>query len=151
MPIERTLPKKYQEEDLQAAATFLSTKKNPSLFVLLKSAVTKLISEEGGVSREIQVEGPVQIRFGGNTFSTKNRELMLLMLEHRAFNKHLAGYSIDHHDPSGIWRAMGVVKEQKVTTFVPQATYEVDLKAARAKDLKDRIPESVTPLSGVAE
>lgn len=151
MPIEKTLPAKYLTENLPAAATFLSVPKNPSLMVRLKNAEVKLISEEAGQTREIEVEAAVQIRFGGNTYSTMNRELMLLLLEHRAFNKSQAGYAIDHHDPSGLWRAMGVVKEEAVTTFVQQATYEVDPKAAKAKDLASKIPESVEPLQGMVQ
>lgn len=114
------VPEKYRAEDLPKnadgqvmAATFLSNEKNPSLRIVIENIEEEYIGQSGP-SRK-QGTG-YMIRFSGNMFRTKNKALAEKLLKCDLMNAP-DGFAIDHHDPSGLWRHLGVVKSVPIETF----------------------------------
>jgi hypothetical protein len=117
------IPEKYGAEDLPRAATFVSNAKNKGLIVKLESPEEEILPD--GSRRRKEGTG-YEIRFTNGLFSTRNKATLKRMLEHKAFNRAVAGYVVNHQDPSGFWRKLGVIKEKKVVTYVAKPKYLVD-------------------------
>ena len=158
----RKIPKAYQVEDLPKdadgnvmAATFLSNPKNPSLRVILES-IQETVHQLAGQDTEVKrVAGTgMKAIFSGHQFHTSNKKTMLAMLNHRAFNDGRMGFAIDHHDPTGLWRHLGIVEETVVKTFVPKVMHKVeDSPDAITKKLNAAMkapPEKAETLVGLA-
>ncbi len=151
------VPTKYLKEDLPKnaegevmAATFLSTPKYPCLRVLIDSVEEQVHAVSGAVTSK-ENTGYIA-KFSGNLFHTKNKALMEMMLNHSHFNQGIMNFSIDHHDPTGIWRHFGVVEVEEIKTFVPKKTFTVNMNDI-AKKIKEKAPppEKTEVLVGLAE
>jgi hypothetical protein len=153
-------PKEFQAEDLPKnaegevmAATFISNPKHPSLRVKLRSIEEEVHPVSGTVTRQEQTG--FTAKFSGHCFHTKNKAMMHALLGHDAFNKGVAGYTIDHHDPTGLWQMLGIVEVEVVKTFVPKTKYKVDLStkelSAKLKAAEKEPPEKTEALVGLAE
>lgn len=156
----RKVPKRFLAETLPKnadgqvmAATFLSNSKYPTLKVKLENIEETVHSVSGAITRD--PDTGYTARFSGHVFHTANEAMMVAMLEHSAFNSGKNGFTIDHHDPTGLWRALGVVEVTQVPTFMPKTEYKVDpSKAAISKQLKalkTAAPEATETLVGLAE
>lgn len=141
----RRMPEEYAKEDMAVAATFMSSPKHPTLRVRLIGAK----EEKDGEGRWRKTQNAVEVRFKAHTLSIKNKKLLTLILEHRAFNKGGAGYKIDHHDPTGFWRAAGIVESKPVQTFVINHNIKIDPRKLNIKELMAKVPENPEILRAV--
>lgn len=141
----RRLPEEYEKEDMAVGATFMSSPKHPTLRVRLVSAK----EEKDGEGRYRKTRNAVEVRFKAHTLSIKNKKMLILVLKHRAFNKGGAGYKIDHHDPTGFWRAAGIVESKAVQTFVINHDVKIDPTKLNIKELMAKVPDNPEILRAV--
>lgn len=143
------LPAQYAEQDMPFEASFVCSKKTPFLKVRLIS-LTEAINPVNGV-REPVIGSGVEVRFSKSMYRTKNSRLFKLMLESKAFRRPRHGFDIDPHDPSGLWRAMGFVKEKQVVTYEIVPDPEIKEKDLTPKAILDKLSkiESPTPMVDV--
>ena len=145
----RKLAPEFKTEDLPAAATFLSNVKHPTLRVRLIPVEEEAVP---GTNRTRKIADAVEIRFKGHLYKTKNRKIFERLMTHSAFNKSGAGYTIDQHDPTGFWRAMGRVEAVPVQTFkvIPvKPENKFDPKKFNPKTLAEKLPENPEALAAV--
>ena len=144
----KKMPKQYTVEDLPAVATFVSNESCPHLRLRLKHTEEKLNPANGTYER---VEGTgVEVRFQSRSLQINNSKLLALMLASKCFRGGAVGFDIDKSDPSGFWRAMGVVKEKIVKTYDLTDSGVIDPKKINVKEIKANLPEEAKPLSTVA-
>lgn len=145
----RKMAREYLVEDLPAAATFISNPKHPTLRVRLIPVQEEAVP---GTNRTRKIADAVEVRFKGYQYKTRNRRIFEGLMTHTAFNKSGAGYNIDHHDPTGFWRAMGRVEAIPIETFkvVPYGPdQKFDPKKFNPKTLGEKLPENPQPLAGL--
>lgn len=102
---------KLREKDMAPGAVFVSDYKNLKLQLLCQEEV--IIA---GVPTKKEDTG-CRVLFQNGRATVENKEVYELMLKHTLFNAG-RGFHVDKTDPTGWWRAAGVVKEREVTTFV---------------------------------
>lgn len=141
----RKIPEQYTKPDMAVAATFMSNPKHPTLRVRLVGAK----EEKDGEGKFRMTQNAVQVRFKAHTLSVKNKKMLTLVLNHRGFNKGGAGFKIDHHDPTGFWRAAGIVESKAVQTFVINHDVKIDPTKLNIKELMAKIPDNPEILRAV--
>jgi hypothetical protein len=128
----------YRTEDLPIPATFTSVHKSHTFYLIP-------IEEEIGPDNTIRRKRDTgcRVRFEDYRLVVRNTEVLKMLLKHTHFNNLNFGFKIDEEDPSGFWRAQGIVKEKTITTFVPQSEYAVTFESL---DLKKKPPVKLRPL-----
>ena len=133
---------KYVTEDLLIPATFLSKHKEMRVWLI---PVESVMGPDNTVQR-VPNTG-CRVRFKDFRLLVRNKAVLKLMMEHKKFNQGNYGYSIDEQDPSGFWRANGVVKTRQVTAMVKADTTSVAFKDLDlTAGLKKKAAEHQDPL-----
>jgi len=122
--------KKYKVSDLPVAATFESSIKEH--VILLKSSLSKIVGDNE--LQRIPNTG-LRIEFEDFRLNVFNLEVLDMLLNHQAFNATRFGFTINKTDPTGFWRAQGVVEEQAFITFKPKSVFDVDPEKIDLKKL----------------
>lgn len=125
---------KYKAKDMGVAATFISDK--PLLKVLL-APVAQIKNVDGTVSADRKTG--CRVFFKGGRYVCENLAVFKFMMAHKAFERGMLGYNIDPEDPTGFWRAAGVVEEREVKTFVVDSTKNVGDMTIDPKKIAEQI------------
>jgi len=149
---ERRLPKEYQKHDLPAGASFVVSNENTKVLRLLLKAADEVYDK--ALKRDVIVpNSAVRVTFKGGTFTTHNSKMRDLLLNHHAFGlSGKEGFNIDITDPTGYWRASGVLTTGTQETVVAVASgadlkkLDNDAAVKRFKEIADK-KEEIKPLA----
>ena len=134
--------KKYKENDLPVAATFISAVKKFRVVLLnAKSTVG-----EDNVVRKTDDTGLIA-EFEDHRLIVQNQEVVDMLLNHRNYEATRYGFTVDPCDPTGFWRALGVIKEKVVITYQDEDTVKVAPKEIDLAKLQAIDPEQLVDLT----
>ena len=135
---------KWKKADLPVAATFVSR---------IKEHVIHLEAAESTVNLENIVQRTpntgLKVKFEDNRLVIRNSMVLNKLLKHGSFNNPRFGFTIDPEDPTGFWRACGVVEEDVVHTFKVKPQYDVNPTKIDREKLKKIDPEKLNKLQVV--
>jgi len=104
-----TMNRDLDEEDLPLVAVFYSDK--------LKHARVRIesVQEQPGFSGRMERKPGTgfDVLFRVHRAYVRNSKVLKLMMAHPMY-RHTSGWDVDEEDPTGFWRAMGIVKEVEV-------------------------------------
>jgi len=113
-----------EEEDLPVVAVFYSQK--------LKHARVRIdsVQEQAGFGGRMERKTGTgfDVLFRVHRAYVRNSKVLKMMMAHPMF-RHTSGWDIDEEDPTGFWRAMGIVKEIEVVET------RLNLRAAEKPEL----------------
>jgi len=134
----------YREPDMAPGAVFVSDYRN--LNVQLECQEEEILS---GVPKKKAGTG-CRVPFKNGRATVDNKKAFALMLEHPLFNAG-RGFHIDKTDPTGFWRAAGMVKEVEVKTFVAdgEPSLPKSLNVAKVMERLNKMEDKPSPLSAV--
>ena len=100
------------KQDLSAEATF---RHNSKKFPRYRIESVKEQKDKDGAPLRVPGTGFVA-HFRNWEYRTRNSTVLKKLLNHKDFNTS-KGFRINETDPTGFWRAMGMIKEKEVKTF----------------------------------
>ena len=145
--IQEMIPKEWKEgkkvfdlteADLVKEAVFTSD--NHSHFLFLQEKLSRL---DEHTKKHVSIpNSAVRIRCRGGSLSVNNRKLLELVMESDAYRRGIV--RVDHSDPTGFWRDVGMVTtktvEIPVFDFQPGVLQFKEL-APRLKQVKEEVDE----------
>ncbi len=141
-----TMNRDLEEEDLPLVAVFYSDK--------LKHARVRIdsVQEQVGFGGRMERKAGTgfDVLFRVHRAYVRNSKVLALMMKHPMF-RHTSGWDIDEEDPTGFWRAMGIVKEIQVveTRLNLEATEKPELPNLAGIKSKVRAWEKATKVEEV--
>lgn len=125
---------KYKEDNLPVAAAFAATVKN---FTIVLISAESTVGPNNEVRR---TEGTgLTVKFEDHQLIVNNQAVVSMLLNHRHYEATRYGFTVNPLDPTGFWRALGMVKEKVIITHhdgdtVRVAPEEIDLAKLAAID-----------------
>lgn len=142
MPFMRRMPDEYTVKDMKIPAQFMTSPDVPELKLLIKP-ITDVFDEARKTYVPKDGSG-VRVVFRGGIYLCENSKIFSLLVGHRAFRKSHHGFDIDKTDPTGFWRACGLVEEKQVVVC-KSVKFDVDLTKVNARLVAENLAKEIDP------
>lgn len=103
--------RKYRDKNMPVAATFIGPL---GMKVNLEHAESK-VGSDNTVMRDTTTG--LWAEFEKGHLFVENKTVLKMLLEHDGFNRGVHGFFIDPTDPTGFWRANGLIEEDVIYTY----------------------------------